>query len=240
MEEKEITTQETTSQPQTPNFPTSVPRTTPDEKTEKKSCSTGKKCCIFKTIFYIIIVLAIAGLYVLHFCDKGCKKPGGTTVVTGTPGNGDIMYVNLDSISENYELMKILTDDIEQEIQRQTAIFDNKEKSFQKKYNQFQQNYQSGILTEVQIQNAQQQLQEEYQSIMAERERVLTDLDNRQAAALSQVMASLTVASERINTEKFGASYILGYKAGTQILYGDPTKDITNEVLEELNKHYKK
>ena len=238
MEEKEITSKAETEQSQKTVFPTSVPRET-SEKKEKKSCSTGKKCCICKTVFYIIIVLAIAGLYVLHFCDKGPKKAG-STVVTGTPGNGQILYVNLDSISENYELMKILTNDIEQEIQRQTAIFDNKEKTFQKKYNQFQQNYQSGILTDVQIQNAQQQLQEEYQSIMAERERVLTDLDTRQATALTQVMDSLTLVTEKINAERYNASYILGYKPGTQILYGDPTKDITNEVLEELNKHYKK
>ncbi len=239
MEEKEITNQETPEQTNTQRFATSIPRETPEKK-EKKSCDTKKKCCVCKSIFYIIIVLAIAGLYFLHFYDKGGKKPTQSFVSTGTPGNGEILYVDLDSISEHYELMKILTTDIEQEIQRQTAIFDNKEKAFQKKYNQFQQNYQAGILTEIQIQNAQQQLQEEYQAIMAERERVLTDLDNRQATALAQVMDSLSVVSAKVNAERYGASYVLGYKAGTQILYGDPTKNITDEVLEELNKHYKK
>ena len=239
MEEKEITNQETSEQTNTQRFATSIPRET-DDKKEKKSCDTKKKCCVCKSIFYIIIVLAIAGLYFLHFYDKGGKKTTTSFVSTGTPGNGEILYVDLDSISEHYELMKILTADIEQEIQRQTAIFDNKEKTFQKKYNQFQQNYQAGILTEIQIQNAQQQLQEEYQSIMAERERVLTDLDNRQATALAQVMDSLSVVSAKVNAERYGASYVLGYKAGTQILYGDPTKNITDEVLEELNKHYKK
>lgn len=237
MEENEIKTTENT-------FPTSVPRkeveATESDVKEKKECCKNKKkcCCICRSIFYVIIVLAIAGLYILHFCDKG-KTPI-AQLPEGTPGTGEILYVDLDSVSENYELMNILTQDIEQEIQRQTAIFDNKEKAFQKKYNQFQQNYQAGILTEVQVQNAQQQLQTEYQSVMSEKEQVLTDLDNRQAAALQQVMDSLTAVSKRINEASFHASYIIGYKAGSQILYGDKTKDITKIVIDELNKNYKK
>lgn len=239
-ENKEI--QENSINQETPNnlFSTTVPRAeTPKE--EPKSCKSQKKCCCKgKIIFYTLIVLAIAGLYVLHFTGIGTKTAPAYVVPEGTPGNGEILYVDLDSISEHYQLMDILTKDIEQEVQRQTAIFDNKEKAFQRKYNQFQQNYQSGILTDVQIQNAQQQLQEEYQRVMAEKEQVLTDLDNRQAAALLQVMDSLTSTAKRINAERHGASYILGYKAGTQIIYGDKTKDITKEVLDELNKNYTK
>lgn len=213
-----------------------------NKKESKKSCESKKKCCCTcKIIFYIFLILAIAGAYVLHFCCPQSKHTNSSYVApVGEPGNGDVIFINLDSISEHYELMKILTADIESEVQKQTAIFDNKEKAFKSKYAQFQKNYESGVLTEVQIQNASQQLQAEYERIMAERESVLTDLDNRQVAALTQVMDSLKNTAIRLNNERFHASYILSYKEGAQILYGDPTKDVTADVLEELNKSYAK
>ena len=212
------------------------------EKEDKKCCKDKRKsCCTCKIIFYVFLILAIAGAYVLHFCCPQSKKSAATYVApVGEPDNGDIIFINLDTISEHYELMKILTTDIENEIQKQTAIFDNKEKTFKNKYAQFQKNYESGVLTDVQIQNASQQLQAEYERIMAERESVLNDLDNRQVVALTQVMDSLKNTAIRLNNERFHASYILSYKEGAQILYGDPTKDVTGEILEELNKNYKK
>ena len=46
-------------------------------------------------------------------------------------------------------------------------------------------------------------------------------------------------AAKRINAGR-NASFIFTYQYGGQLIVADPTKDITKEVLEELNKPYKK
>jgi Skp family chaperone for outer membrane proteins len=38
----------------------------------------------------------------------------------------------------------------------------------------------------------------------------------------------------------YNASYIFTYQTGGQLLYADPAHDITQEVLDELNKSFKK
>jgi hypothetical protein len=115
-----------------------------DESLDLPKTKKSKKP-LWKIIFYIIMVLVVVGLYVLHFA--GAKEQMKPLVPEGTPGSGEILFVNIDSISEKYELVKILTSDIENEISKQNTIFENKEKAFQTKYNQFQKNYEAGLLT---------------------------------------------------------------------------------------------
>ena len=208
-----------------------------DESLDLPKAKKSKKV-LWKIVFYTIMVLAVAGLYVLHFA--GAKEQMKPLVPEGTPGSGEILFVNIDSISEKHELVKILTSDIESEISKQNAIFENKEKAFQTKYNQFQKNYEAGLLTEVQVQNTTNQLQEEYQKILQDKQSVLSGLEERQVIALSQVSDSIKKVATTLNKQKYNASYIFIYQNGAQLLYGDPTKDITLEVLEILNSPYKK
>ncbi len=208
-----------------------------DESLDLPKAKKSKKA-LWRIVFYAVMVLAVAGLYVLHFV--GAKEQVKPLVPEGTPGTGEILFVNIDSISEKYELVKILTTDIETEISKQNAIFENKEKAFQAKYGQFQKNYEAGLLTEVQVQNTTNQLQEEYQTILQDKQRVLSGLEERQVIALNQVSDSIKKVATTLNKQKYNASYIFIYQNGAQLLYGDPTKDITLEVLEVLNSPYKK
>lgn len=194
---------------------------------------------ILKIVFNIFILIAIGVLYVLHFLSP---KPEVFVPkeFTGTPGTGEILYVNLDTINENYELVKILTGDIKAEMTKQETIFGNKEAAFQKKYAQFQENYSKGILTPIQIENSQKQLQQEYELLESEKEMVFSNLQNRQTAALTQIYDSLQVIIKRINSQR-NASFVLTYQTGSPFMVlADPSKEITDQVLFELNKPYKK
>jgi Skp family chaperone for outer membrane proteins len=147
--------------------------------------------------------------------------------------------VNLDIINEDYELVNILTSDIKAETKRQEAIFSNREKTFERKYTQFQENMNAGILTQVQMEHAQQQLMQEYQQLESDKERIFNDLQIRQAAALTQIYDSLQAAVRRINIER-NASFVITYQHQSPfLLLTDPAKDITDYVLFELNRSYK-
>ncbi|HPE40092.1 MAG TPA: OmpH family outer membrane protein [Bacteroidales bacterium] len=198
-----------------------------------------RKTNLFQLIFYIGITAAVVVLYILHFLTPK-QEVFVPKEFDGKPGSGEIVYINLDTINANYELVKILTGDIEAETRKQETIFQNKEESFKKKYAQFQENYQKGILTQVQIENAQMQLEQEYAIINAEKEKVFNDLQNRQTTALIQIYDSLQMVIKRINLER-NASFVITYQANSPFLmHADPSKEITDQVLFELNKPYQK
>jgi outer membrane protein len=186
-----------------------------------------------------VLFVAVIVLYVLHFIAP--KAP--TFVpkeIVGEPGSGEIVYVNLDTINAQYDLVTILTGDIKTEMAKQEAIFANRENAFQRKYNQFQENMNTGVLTQVQMENAQQQLMQEYQQLEEDKERIFNNLQARQAEALLQVYDSLQAAVKRINTAR-NASFVITYQSQSPfLLTADPTKDITDHVLFELNRSYKK
>jgi len=212
----------------------------PETDVQKKRC-----CCTFinsklcHIIAYSALLVAVIALFILHFISP--KTP--TYIpkeIVGEPGNGEIVYVNLDTINENYALVSILTGDIQSEMSKQEAIFANKENAFQRKYNQFMENMNSGILTQVQVENAQTQLTQEYQQLEEDKERVFNNLQSRQAAALLQIYDSLQAAVKRINVVR-NASFVVTYQSQSPfLLLADPTKDITDHVLFELNRSYKK
>jgi Skp family chaperone for outer membrane proteins len=206
-------------------------------KASKCRAFLGSKMCYI--IGSSVLYLAVIALFILHFISP---KPQVYTPkeFMGEPGSGEIVFVNLDTVNENYELVSILTGDIKAEMAKQEAIFANKESAFQRKYNQFQENMNAGILTQVQVENAQQQLMQEYQQLEEDKDRVFNNLQTRQAAALLQIYDSLQAAVQRINVVR-NASFIITYQNQSPfLLAADPAKDITDHVLFELNRAYKK
>ena len=210
----------------------------PEIKKASRRCSLSDRN-ICNIIAFGVLFAAVVVLYILHFIAP--KAPVFIPKeILDKPGSGEVVFVNLDSINEKYELVAILTGDIKTEMAKQEAIFANKENAFQRKYNQFQENMNAGILTQVQVENAQKQLMQEYQQIEDDKERVFNNLQARQSAALVQIYDSLQATVQRINIER-NASFIITYQSQSPfLLFADPTKDITDYVLFELNRAYKK
>jgi Skp family chaperone for outer membrane proteins len=200
--------------------------------------SIKKKKNWFQIGFYSIITIAVIVLYVLHFLTP---KPEVFVpkVFEGKPGSGEIVFINLDTINENYKLVDQLKKEIDAETKRQELIFQNKEQAFKQKYAQFEENYSKGVLTQIQIQNAQNLLQQEYTQLEAEKENVFNNLQTKQANALLQLYDSLQVVVKRINIQR-NASFVLTYQSNSPFLiHADPSKEITNQVLFELNRSIK-
>jgi len=191
----------------------------------------------------VLFFVLIASLFVLHFVGKPKNNvaipSGGPVVYAHSEGTGEIVYVNVDSLNQHYKLVTILTDDITAEKSKQEAIFANRQKALEAKAAQFQRNYESGALTPTQVQNAQAQLMKESDALQKDYEVVATNLQLREMTALQQIADSLKIAVARVNSVR-NASFVLSYQNTGGVIYADPSKDITREVLEELNKAYKK
>ncbi len=213
------------------------PVDSPKQEEIKPSCEKKCNCQIFHWILEGVLLAAVIALFILHFTDKGGKAP-----VLQKPtevGTGEVVYINIDSVNEKYEMVKILKDTLEAEQQKQEVVFNNRQKALENKAANFEKNYSSGSLTPQQAQYAQQSLQEESTRLQRDYSNYMEDFQSRYAAALEQMADSLNAAAKRVNAA-YNASYIFTYQDGGQLLYADPAHDITNEVIEELNRSFKK
>ena len=118
-------------------------------------------------------------------------------------------------------------------------VFQNRQKALENKAANFEKNYSSGSLTPQQAQYAQQGLQDESARLQKDYSDFLEDFQARYAAALEQMADSLNEAAGRVNANH-NASYIFTYQSGGPLLYADPAHDITDEVIEELNRSFNK
>ena len=203
---------------------------------EKKKC--GCKWC--SIIAFVVLFAAVIALYILHFCCGGMTETFTPTPVTADPGDGSVLFINLDSVNAHYFFIEEKQKEFDAEMQKQEEIFKQKQANFQKKYEQFQKNYQAGILTDVQIQNAQIQLESEYQKLESDYNAVVNALTEKQVAVNREMLDSVQAVSARIVAQK-GASFVMTYQKDLPLLiYADPTREITEQVLFELNKSQKK
>ena len=203
----------------------------------KPSCEKKCNCQVAHWIVEGLLAAAVIALFVLHFTGNNKKTP-----VVQKPvevGTGEVVYINIDSVNEKYEMVKILKDTLEAEQQKQEVIFNNRQKALETKAANFEKNYSSGSLTPQQAQYAQQSLQEESTRLQRDYSNYMEDFQSRYAAALEQMADSLKAAAKRVNAS-YNASYIFTYQDGGQLLFADPAHDITDEVIEELNRSFKK
>jgi len=245
MEQEEIKNQEEIINPEeikTEIEPAEVKEPTcacESEENKAKHCHKGH--CIARLIFDLLMLAAIITLFVLYAKGRTGQKKVADKVATeaAVPGNGDILYVNIDSINANYEMVTILTDSIDAEKSKKEIVFQNRQKALETKLRNYQQNMQSGVLNAQQAQYAEASLQQESSQLQSDYEQALASLEARYTAALAQISDSLMAVTKRINQSK-NASFIMTYGGGSNLIVADPTKDITDEVLEELNKPFKK
>lgn len=215
----------------------------PEDSSEKEEVKPAcEKKCNCQLAHWIVEALLLAGvvtLFILHFCGGKSGKKAPVVQKPVEVGTGEVVFINIDSVNEKYEMVKILKESLEAEQKKQEVVFQNRQKALETKAANFEKNYSSGSLTPQQAQYAQQSLQDESARLQKDYSDFLEDFQTRYAAALEQMADSLNAAAQRVNASH-NASYIFSYQSGGQLLYADPAHDITDEVIEELNSSFNK
>ncbi|MBO4738385.1 MAG: OmpH family outer membrane protein [Bacteroidales bacterium] len=207
-------------------------------KPAKDSCGKhGNRCQILcYGIPMIVLFVAVVVLFVLHFT----QKPQTVQLPDGQTQSGVILTVNNDSIVEHFELVNILKSDLEKESDRYSKEMAGKFNAFQEKVNNYQINVQNQILTQTQMQNTEAALMKEKTSLEALQERYATILANKERSVQKEIQDSIINATKRVNDAKYKADFVFATAEGSMIVTANPTLDITNEVIAELNNAYQK
>jgi len=195
-------------------------------------------------IINIVLIVALAVLYILHFTgtekkETSAKQTSGQIQETSSAANVDlpIAYVNIDTLLNNMEMYQDITDNLSSRQQRLETDFSSKYKSFEREITDFQEKVQKGLLTRREAQQLEAQLSNRRMELENQRNNYMMELQEENAVGQNKVINYIMEYLDEYNSDN-KYRYILSYSFGGGILFASDALNITQEVLRGINEKY--
>lgn len=192
-------------------------------------------------IFNFILLALVGVLFYLHFTSKPKTKAAPATnsqPAETAPAQADfrIAYFELDSITNSFDMVK----DVKAELDQQEKKMNNEMSQWHKRYNDKLNEYQSQAqhMSQVQSENANRDMLQLQETIRNKKQELDQRYQNLYMQKMQEVKSKIETFLKDYNKSK-GYSYILAYEPGF-IYYRDTVFNITSDLVQGLNKQYKK
>lgn len=194
------------------------------------------------TISLVLSLIAIIGVIVIAFLNfKSKEVPEKDPTVQAMPvassGSNSIVFVNSDVILQNYELVNKLTAQLDNDRKKKDADFSTRQKAYEDDAAYFQQQVQQQNISEASAQQIYEQLMLKQQELYQLQDQYASELAQKEFEMNVILLDSVRNFLTRLNTT-YEYDYILSYNTAGNIFLAKDTFDITNQVLEGLNKEY--
>ena len=186
-------------------------------------------------ILYVVLFIAVAGLYLLHF--TGTKKSVKQEPAPQATAQG-IAYINIDSVVFKFDMFHDKREDLLSKQKNAEAELNAKGSQYEKGARDYQEKVQKGLVTRATAAEMEQALLQQQQELVNLRDKLQSGLMEEEQVMNRQIIEYITKYLEENKTE-FNYQYIFGKSFGSVVLYGDPGLDITQRVLDAINKKYK-
>jgi outer membrane protein len=190
------------------------------------------------SIFNIVLAVAVVILYILHFTTK----PQGPVFVNANdstmlsmPGVGAV-YVNGDSLLENYDYFKNAKKEFESKTLRTEKEIDAKRSVLELEFTNYQK--MASSMSPEQRARTEESLMRKEQDLRLFSENAAAKLQEDQSKFNEQLFDKVSKYLKEHTKEK-SYKIVFNFTKGSGILYANDSLDITQEVLEGLNKQYK-
>ncbi|WP_207503734.1 OmpH/Skp family outer membrane protein [Telluribacter humicola] len=183
-------------------------------------------------IWNIVLTVALAVLYFLHFSGS---KSG--SAASGSPevGGRRIVYVQVDSLLTNYDFFKETKKELENKRFQLENDLTTRGRSLENEIAFFQQRAQTMTLDQARA--TEQQLMKKQQDLVQYRDRSAQQLAQQEADKNEMLYKQIQEYIKKYNDDN-NYEYVLGYSQGGGILYADTTLNVTQKMIEGLNKEY--
>ncbi len=201
------------------------------------------------------LIVCIAAITLIASCttpQNENKSSSPVTQSTQTTNNGlntRIVFVNQDSLLENYELYQESKVALEDESRKAQNSISSKLEAFQKKIQKFQQKVyetqqKAATLAPVELQRLEKQFAKEQEVLAAEEQRLVQQRDNAAIELEKRIIDLQNELTEKIDEylaelaiEK-SYDFVLIKGTGGGVLYGNAALDITEDVVKSLNERH--
>jgi outer membrane protein len=185
-------------------------------------------------VLFVVLFLAIIGLYFLHF--TGSKKSESSGVAPGVPAQG-IAYINIDSVIFKFSMFFDRRNDLVAKQKSAEAELNSKGSQYEKGARDYQDKVNKGLITRATAEQIQQSLLQQQQELVSLRDKLQSNLMEEEQVMNRQILEYITKYLQE-NRSEYNYQYILGKTFGSVVLYSDTSLDITQKVLDAVNKKY--
>lgn len=192
-------------------------------------------------ILSIVSIVAVATLFVLFFISKSDKAEATdeTEVTGGVAQKGDIVYIQLDTLVNQYDMFNDLKSELEGKATTIQNDLNKKGRAFENDAKSFDDQVKKGLLTRSQAEAMQNDLLTRQQNLQNYQQQKQMEMAEEESVMYNKVMESIKQYLKVYNQTK-GYSLILTTSANSVVLEGNPVLDITQDVLVGLNEKYVK
>ncbi|MBR4275417.1 MAG: OmpH family outer membrane protein [Prevotella sp.] len=189
-------------------------------------------------LFFCAMAVAALSALSLTSCNKSPKADEVSASKAETPSALKIAYVEVDSLMTQYEYCKEYSLILEKKSQNIQATLQQKGQALQSAAANFQQKLQQNAYTREQAEQIQAGLQKQNADLETLQQRLSAEFQEETAKFNEALHDSLQHFIAKYNKDK-KYTMILS-KSGDNILFADKSADITSDIIEGLNKAYKK
>jgi outer membrane protein len=186
-------------------------------------------------ILYVVLFLAVAGLYFLHF--SGIKKVENSVPVLESNARG-LAYINIDTVIFKFAMFHDKREDLMSKQKNAEAELNSKGSLYEKGARDYQEKVSKGLVTRATAAEMEQALMQQQQELVSLRDKLQSNLVEEEQVMNRQIIEYITRFLEE-NKSEYNYQYIFGKSFGSVVLYSDSALDITQKVLDAINKKYK-
>ena len=185
------------------------------------------------------LILTVAVAAIVCACNAG----GNTTTAqpaeaTQTAAAGSIVYIQMDSLINQYDMFNDLRSELESKAQAIQDDLTKKGRSFESAAKDFETKINKGLLTRSQAEEQQQKLLQSQQNLQDLSQQKQYEMAEEEAVMSRKVMDAINTYLEKYNKEKGYALILTTSAASNTVIVGNPALDITQDVLTGLNDEY--
>ena len=189
------------------------------------------------TLTKFTLGVLIAGSIAACNQNKTADKPA-TAAPAAADAKETIVYINSDTLLSKYNYSKDMNKRLEDKGKASQGDLQAKGQAFQREVAEYQKN--AATLPADQRQATEQRLQRKNQELQGYQQNAAAEFQNAQATENAKQYDKIADFTKAYAKEK-GYKLVLTFsKANPTVLYGDPSLDVTADVVKRLNEAYAK
>lgn len=188
-------------------------------------------------VLNLLLLVAVGYLLMDKFSGNSARpETPDEQIVTPNSGKGaHIVYVNVDTLLNNYELFKARQKSISEREQQEDARLRTRGKSLEREIMALQEKAAGGTMTPKDLKLEEERLMRKQQEFLADQERITKQLMEESTRINDELQAEIVRVIRSLKTDK-EYDFVLSYGIGSPVLAVNDKLDITAVVLRELNK----
>jgi outer membrane protein len=186
-------------------------------------------------VLNIVLLIAVVVLYVLHFSGRSSGRSAAGGGGDTTAVNVKIAYINSDSVLKYYEYLKVNKNQLEAKTKKMDQDYRTRALALQNDISAYQRNVNS--MTLGQVRATEEDLTKKQQNLQLYQQSLSQQLMDEEAKLNKALYDRVTAFLKKYGQEK-GLEVVLKYDPTSDVLYGRPALDISQDVIKGLNETY--